>query len=403
MYYRTWIRLHRSLPVAACALCGSLSAGAEALPFAAPSPPAMAAVQPVAGVEINYELLSPANSAPGPARLEGSVSGSYGKLRSSVLVSPVAEGGRHVARLDTAWQTEAPGLLQTLVVGDTFGSGGGWSRPVRFGGLRFGRSLALRPGYIAAPAGGMRGAALPGTPLPLLGGPVEGIGVARGALPARSTSMEQPAIANAAALPAGATDYEVEAGRLRTGWATADASYGEGYAAAAYRAGLGAELTAEARAEWTPSRTAAGLEMSRGFGPAGTVRAVLAQSGTAQESGLRWGMGVVGNGEGAAWTLSWDGFDRGFTPLAAASGAGDSRDRIQADAKLSLWPGASASLAYTRQTTWDWAPSGLLGLSAQLPLLQRSSLSVKYSVRAGGLPDRQVGVTLVVPLGDDRL
>lgn len=214
--------------------------------------------------------------------------------------------------------------------------------------------------------------------------------------------MRQP-IASPAALDAGASDYEVEAGRLRSGWGTVDDRYGEGYAGAAYRAGLGAELTAEARAEWTPSRTAAGLEMSRAFGPAGAVHAVLAQSGTAQQTGLRWGMGMVRNIEGGSWTLSWDGFERGFTPLGALSGEADPRGRLQADATVSLGGRASAGLTYTRQSTWESPAAGVLEVSARLPLLERSSLSLNYSQRAGTQPGWRAGLTLAVPMGGDRL
>jgi outer membrane usher protein len=244
---------------------------------------------------------------------------------------------------------------------------------------------------------------LPTTPLTLAGGALNGFGAAGSALPPSAAAAHQPATASAKLLPAGASDYEFEAGRLRSGWATADAHYGEGYAAAAWRAGLGGALTAEARAEWTQSRTAAGLEMSRGLGPASSVRAGLAQSVTAQESGLRWGMGVVGNSEGAAWTLSWDGYDRGFTPLAATTGETDPRGRVQADASVSLGRGASAGFGYARQTSWDAAPAGVLELSARLPVLARSNLSLKYSAHAGGQAGRQAGVTLDVPLGNDRL
>jgi outer membrane usher protein len=360
-------------------------------------------VQPTQGVAIYYQLLSPANSAPGPGRLEASVTGPHGELRSSVLVNPVAAGGPHLARLDTAWQTQAPGPLQTLVLGDTLGSGGGWSRPVRFGGVRFGRSLALRPGFIALPQGATQGAALPSATLPLAGGGFNNLGGAGNAPPASAIPLHQPAIASPVPLPAGASDYEVEMGRLRNGWGTPDAGYGDDYAAAAYRAGLAPQLTAEARTEWTQSRTAAGLELIRGIGAAGSVRAVVAQSRAGQEAGLRWGMGLVGNSEGAAWSLAWDAFDRGFTQLAATPGEAEPRGRVQADARLPLGPRSSAGLSYMRQTAWDSTSAGVLGLSAQMPVLSHCSLALKYSLRAGPQPGWQAGLTLAVPLDRTRL
>ena len=392
-------RFRLPLPLAALAvgLCVSFHAGGEPLPMVATGQPRAAAVRPVPGVELQYELLSPANVPVGSGRLEGSVSGAQGQLRTSVLFNPGADGARHVERLDTAWQTQAPGLLQTLVVGDTFGSGGGWSRPVRYGGVRIGRGLTLRPGFLAVPEGGVTGAALPSSAIPLAAAADKSSAVLR-ALPVSSAAMRQPPVAGPALLKAGASDYEVEAGRLRSGWATADGRYGDGYAAAAYRAGLGGQFTAEARVEWTPERTAGGLELSRGFGGAGSVHAVLAQSETTQQSGVRWGMGLVGNSEGATWKLSWDGFDRGYTPLAATSDEARPRCRMQADATLPLWRGASAGLAYTRQTTWDAEAAGTLGLTARFPVAARSILSMNYSLRPGTQSVWQAGVVLAVPL-----
>lgn len=391
----SWFRLHLLAAVAG-SLCGAAHAAGEPLPLKA------AAVRPAPGVEIQYELLTPLDVPAVSSRLEGSLSGAQGEFRTSVLLNPGSDVGRRVERLDTAWQTRAPGLLQTLVVGDTFGSGGGWSRPVRFGGLRMGRSLALRPGFVAAPPGGVQGAALPASPLSWVGGAADTTHAVMGAVPTPLGAGRQPAVTGPVVLNAGASDYEIEAGRLRSGWATAENSYGEGYAAAAYRQGLGAQFTAEARAEWTPSRTAAGLEMSRGLGGAGSVRAVVAQSDTARQSGLRWGMGWVGNSEGAAWTLSWDGFDRDYTPLAATRDEVNLRARVQVNATLPLGRGARAGVDFTRQTTTDSA-AGVLGVSARFPLLKRSSLSMKYSLRPGPQPGWEAGLTFAVPFDGVRL
>lgn len=397
MPHRSWIRRHVLLPALAAGLCGPVPVGSQPLAGAAPGQPRTAAVRPAPGVEINYGLLAPTDATGGPGRLEGVVSGARGELRTSVLVNPGATD--RLARLDTRWQSRMPGPLRTLVVGDTFGSGGGWSRPVHMGGVRLGRSLSLRPGFDAGPQAAVPGsAALPPSPMSLAGGTAGEAGDAMKVLPGPLPAAGGTPVAIPAPLQAGASDYEIEAGRLRTGWGTVDDRYREGYAAAAYRAGLGAKLTAEARAEWTPSRTAAGLEMSRDFGSAGSVRAVLAQSETAQESGLRWGMGLVHNAEGAAWTLSSDGFDRGFTPLGAASGEADPRGRVRAGATLSLWSGARAGVSYARQTTWEAPAADVLGLSAQFMLPERSSLSLNYSQRPGAQPGWQAGLKLSVPL-----
>ena len=360
------LRLHLLLPAVAGGLCGAAAAaGDDLLPVAPIERPRSAAMRPAEGLEIHYELLSPSDVSAGPARVEGVMSGARGELRSSWRVDPGAETGQRVGRMHTAWQMQAPGPLQTVVVGDIF-AGSGWSTPVRLGGIRMGRSPAARPG-LTAPQGAV------------------------------------PTVATLPLLESGASDYEFQAGRLRSGWGTADDRYGESYTAAAYRAGLGAELTAEARAEWTPSRAGAGLELSRGLGATGRVRAVVAQSGSAQQSGLRWGMGLVQSGEGTVWSLAWDSFERGFSAPGANLGDADPRSRLRADATLPLGRRISAGLAYTRQTPWESPVAGQLELSAKFPLPERSSLSLNYSHRAGIQPGWQAGLKLAVPLGGDRL
>lgn len=391
--------------------------------------PRAASIRPVDGVEINYDLLAQPGSA-GPGRLRGVVEVPHGSVVTSVLVNPGASSGERVARLDTQWKTRVPGPLQTIVLGDTLGSGGGWSRPVRFGGVRLGRALVLRPGYSATPEAAVAGtAALPATALALSGGAVQARTAARELLLARPWTA-LPATGNLAALADGDFDYEFEAGRLRAGWGTADDHYGDNYLAAAYRQGLWAALTAEARAEWTPDRTAGGLELSRAFFEGSTVaRAVLAQSnavlvhssgdivhsgaglpvgaagaGGPQRtlrtslSGTRRGLALEGRTGATGWTLSWDGFDREFTPLAATPGEPEIRARVRAGTTLPLWGRASASVSYAQQTRWVGQADGIVGLVAEIPLAERTRLQMNYSLRSGADPGWQAGLTLSLPL-----
>ena len=170
---------------------------AQEAPWLSPSPepvaaPRAASVRPVDGLEINYDLLSDADAATSPGRLRGVVAVPHGRVVASVLVNPGSTSGERVTRLDTAWQTSLPHPVQTLVVGDTVGSGGGWSRPVRFGGVRFGRAPVLRAGDID-----------PGTPAPhsaaaLNPRPFASHGVGDRAL---SAARELPDAAPAAARP----------------------------------------------------------------------------------------------------------------------------------------------------------------------------------------------------------
>lgn len=60
---------------------------------------------------------------------------------------------RQLIRTDTYFQKDLPGSMETLVLGDTIGTGGAWSRPARFGGIRWARNFSLRPGYFTFPMG----------------------------------------------------------------------------------------------------------------------------------------------------------------------------------------------------------------------------------------------------------
>ncbi len=125
--------------------------------------------RPRPGAMLNYDVsASYANgSATSGATLEAIGFSGFGNLVASALVSHRpgnGAGGASVERLDTYWRYDLPHRMETLVVGDTVGVGGGWSRPVRYGGIRWGRDFGMRPGFVTLPQISLAGqAALPST------------------------------------------------------------------------------------------------------------------------------------------------------------------------------------------------------------------------------------------------
>lgn len=392
--------ISRSLPLLA-ALCAPAVAWSEPLALSSnPRLPAAVAVKPSSNLEIRYRRFAPDEALPGPGRLEGIVSGSRWELRSSVLVEPGTQFTPRTMRLDSGLEVRDAGALRTVVLGDTLTSGGGWSRPVRMGGVRFGRGLALRPGFDLSPQIRTPGvAALPKTGLGFF---TPGTGNAQGlsmpGLPSATPGPRMPAVAGPMALGSGASDYEFEVGRLRSGWGTEQDEYGDSYAAGSYRRGLTDRLTAEVRAEWTRLRQASGLELVRSFGPAGLVHAVLAQSAAEGLSGLRWGLGAMRQAMQATWRLSWDAFERDFTPLAAASGEVDPQSRLQAAVNAPVTRSLNAGLSYGRDTSWNASNASVLGLNAQWKLGGGRSLALDLTDRAGDQAARQAKVVFTVPL-----
>jgi outer membrane usher protein FimD/PapC len=372
--------LHLPVLVAAGAGCGTALAEDDA-----PAPLRAAALQPAPGVVIQYDLNTAAELA---GRLQGVLRDGWGEWRTRLRVDPAQAVGERVTRLETRWQAEGTGGAPSVVVGDTFGSGGGWSRPVRIGGFRIGRELRLRPGFDAGVDARVAGsAALPASSI------ASDANVAIDALGA--SSIGAPALV--------ATDYELEAGRLRSDAGTVQERYGAGYAAGAWRTALLQGLSAETRAEWTPARTAGGVELAAQLGRQGAIQAVLAHSEAGGEAGLRRGVSIVRNADGVAWTLGWDDHDRGYTPLALAPGEAEARTRLQAGAAFDLFAGVRAGLTYGRQSTWGTAPAQVLGLAGRIMVAQRGTLSLSYSLRSGDAPDHRLGFTLSMPLMPSRL
>ena len=332
-------------------LCASLATGPGGLAYAG-EPAGTTVAHPAPGVEVQYEPLAPDADTPGPARLDVSVQAPAGRLVSRFRLDPAA--AQPMERLETRLELPSAGPLRSVVLGDTQASGGSWSHPVRIGGLRFGRALTIRtPADAAAPA---------------------------------------------ASMAAGASDYEVELGRLRLGPDRAEDSYGAGYAAAAWRTGLGAGLSAEARGEWTPQRTAQGLELQQRVGAAGTLQAVLARSQTADEDGLRWGLQLLhGQGPGA-WRIDVQRAARDFTPV---TGAPEARTALAAATQLPLGRRTLADLSYARAFGLEpGSAEATLKLATQTLLAPQTALGLGLSLhdRPQARWDPAVSLSLSLPL-----
>ena len=124
----TWVinrqRLSLEINVPAAAFVGST----RALQDTRPEPPP----RPAPGLLLNYDVSLARSAAGGPlaggALLEAVVFSRFGHLVNSALLR--GDGtGRTATRLDTFWRFDQPHRLETLVLGDTVGVAGGWSRP----------------------------------------------------------------------------------------------------------------------------------------------------------------------------------------------------------------------------------------------------------------------------------
>ena len=391
--------------------------------------------RPQPGVLLNYDasVQRGANGGPttGGAALEAVAFTGIGNFVHSALLN--YDGmARSFARLDTFWRYDMPERLETLVVGDTVGTGGGWSRPARYGGIRWGRDFGMRPGFVTLPQISVSGeAALPSTvevlvnnarrlSQPVPPGPFEltNVPVITGAgelnlvvrdLLGRETVVRQSYYASPRLLAPGLTDFSIEGGRLRSGYGR-ESHYGGAFGAFTGRQGLSNSLTGEARVEVQTDRRAAGVELASLLGQWGVGRLALAAStDNAQgprERGQMLQLGVERSTPRGGGAVQYENSSRGFAPFGEGQGATvaplRARERWLASIGGNVWRQVSGGISYVYQSRWDGDRVQLLGLSASTPVGSRASLSLSLNKRLDGDHAWRAGVTLSIPL-DDRL
>lgn len=385
--------------------------------------------RPPPGVMLNYDLsLSHSVSQiTSSAMLEAVAFNRLGTFVSSALVSDPGSD-THATRLDTYWRYDLPHRMETLVVGDTVGVSGGWSRPARYGGIRWGRDFDMHPGFVTLPQISLAGqATLPSTvdvlvnnarrlslsvppgPFDLANVPiVTGAGeinlVVRDLL-GRETVVRQSYYASPRLLAAGLTDFSFEAGWLRTAYGR-DSDYGDGFGAATWRQGLTNRLTGTTRLELQGGRRAAGMELAGLLGDWGVARLSLAGAAGdrqgQQESGHLLQAGIEHNSPRVGGALQYEYASQGFAPFGEAvdpaATAQRPRESWLANLGGSLGGAVGGGLSYVRQTRWDGDRVTSLGLSLSLPLWRRASLSLLANKRLDGDQAWYVGVSVNLPL-----
>lgn len=393
--------------------------------LAAPPP------RPQPGVMLNYDVSlshSDGSSSSG-ATLEAVAFNDFGTVVTSALVSDT--GSNYSAtRLDTYWRYDLPHRMESLAVGDAVGVGGGWSRPARYGGVRWGRDFGMRPGFVTLPQMSLAGeAALPSTvevlvnnarrlSRPVQPGPFDltNVPIVTGAgeiglvvrdLLGRETVVRQSYYASPRLLAPGLTDFSFEAGWLRTGYGR-DSAYGDGFGTATWRQGLSHRLTGEGRMELQRGRRAGGVELASLLGTWGVGRLALAASSGdtqgVQERGQLLQAGIERSTPRGGGALQYETMSRGFAPFGEATGpqaaAQRARERWLASLGGQLWGTVSGGVSYVRQTRWDGDRVTVLGLSLSMPLWQRASMSMSANKRLDDDRSWGAGVSINVSLDD---
>lgn len=384
--------------------------------LSAPTPPPL-------GAYLNHDLsvtrAERASTMYG-ALVEGVGFGQWGALVASGVLR--SDGQVHsFTRLDTTWRTDLPGRMETLVVGDTITSGGVWSRPVRYGGVRYARNFNLAPGFVTYPTPSISGsAALPSTVDVLINnqrgarsnvppGPfqISQVPVVTGAgqmqlmvrdVLGRETVISQSYYIAPLLLAPGLSDFSFEAGSLRKHHGTRSNRYGSAFGAAAYRLGITDALTGEVRVEAERDRSAAGAGVTTTLGD---VAVVALAAGYAASDGERGGHYVASiqrtTPKGGA-SIAVDHFDPGHRQLGGGAFEKRPRDQVVAGGGLALGFGIAAGVNHTRQTTWEGSRFSMVGANVGLALPGDLYVSA-YATQALNAGRRlAVGLHLILPL-----
>jgi len=327
-------------------------------------------------------------------------------------------------RLDTRWSYVDPNRMWTWTAGDLISGGLAWTRPMRMGGVQWRRNFAARPDLITYPMPRFAAqAAVPSSvellvdnvrtfqgevedgpfvldAFPHISGAGEATLVVRDAL-GRLTQTTVSIYSDTQRLARGLTDFSVEAGALRHGYATYDDHYDHDIAfSASVRHGITDTVTLEGHAEAAPdARVLGGGIVWSPLGRWGVVNIAAMHGGGDGDSGWLRSFGYQ-------WTSRRVGFDlqsqratAGYRDLASLDGAGEPMRQMD---RTSFWlPIGRASLAYTwiRSRDADGERHRVQTLSWSQNLGHRASLAA--SVFHDNASGTGAGLSLSLPLGRD--
>jgi outer membrane usher protein len=356
--------------------------------------------------------------------LEGIAFGRWGSVVSGLVFTGNRQRNQ-VVRTESYWRMDLPGPMETLVLGDTVGDGGAWSRPARYTGIRWARDFSLRPGFISMPMPALSGtAALPSSIDVLINnrrqkteqvnpGPFEltNVPVTNGAgeinlivrdLLGRESIINQRYYSSPRLLTKGLSDFSVEAGFLRESYGRLSNDYGSAFIAVTRRYGLSSALTGEAHLEIQPHRQAVGGDVVALLGSFASVEASVATASTEHIRGNHYLFGLERRASTGSGSLRWEYFDRDFVQFAAFPNEIRPRERLSAGLGTLLPWNVSAAINYTTQASWDDDRLDLLTVNLGVTLLDGIYLSSYVSQDLGLERGWSAGITFNLSLGGRR-
>jgi len=378
--------------------------------FEAPAPTAL-------GGFMNYDLQYLATGADRMANgwLEAGVFGAGGFGTSSFLASTHAPA--RLLRLDTTWTFDDPAHLRSGSLGDAISRPASWGRAVRFGGVQWGTSFAIRPDVVAFPLPTLVGqAALPSsvdvyvdnalrfsgkTPpgpfeipsAPLMTGQGQVRMVVRDLL-GRETVFTQPFHVDAQLLKAGLSDATFEAGALRRRYGYESAAYGSPFAATTQRRGLNDRLTLEWHIEAVEGQATAGAGALWMIPNLGVVNGATAASRSSDGTGALLAVGFRHDERRFGYGVQTRLASRDYVELADRASRTTPREETTAHASYAPDAGGAAYLSFVRRRRLGDSDVSLISVGYGVGIGPRLQLSAFALASVGSAHSNALGVSL---------
>lgn len=351
----------------------------------------------------------------------------WGVLTSSFVSRNLASGDpslpRSTRRLETAFVRDFPDSNLTLRLGDSASRSGLWGRSTYFGGIQLARNFALTPGFVSQPIPTLTGTSsapstvelyvndvlrqtsnVPTGPFaidnfPLLTGAGQARLVVRDVL-GRETVIVQPFFTHATLLEAGLSDWSLEAGAVRRGLGSDNASYGQRFAAGLWRYGYSNRLTLESRVEAGQSTRGIGLGASfampwQMLGQAGLTVSRDRGSGRGHE----WLLGIENDNMVHGFSVRAEGASRNHRPLGLDDASLPNRLELSASYSYSSGAMGAMGIGFARISTYDRGTINTLSANYSVRVGERGALTFSVSRAQGASSGTSLGATFTLPLG----
>lgn len=340
--------------------------------------------------------------------------------RTGYLDTPDGSGWR---RLDSRCRFDWPDPMVSLSLGDAVSDGTVLTQPVRYGGIRLGTDFGLQPNFITLPASQIAGTARVPSTLEVWvdqmlalrseipAGPfvVDDIPLHTGAGELQATIVSptgarhiitSPFYMDASLLAPGLSDWSLNIGKLREGYATPFDHYGDSFAAAHLRHGLSSAITAsigvQANSDFRLASAGAALRL-------GAFAAVEASA--ARSTGANGGRGSAVRArlthQGQHFTVSyqWQRASRGYQELAfPVAGTAPATSR-QLSVGLPIAGSASLSFADYEQKYFDGSSIGVRSAALNVDLGDFGTLLLSAFHLDGDETPWLYAAQVIVPFG----